>query len=123
MSSAVRWLLRLAGERRRGRALGHIGLANYAGLALGPLLAQLLGLDRPSAWLWVAAAALPAPGALFVLIARRLAGDEPSLTHRSEATSTAGMLRRTARPGLGLLLVNVGYVAILAFGATVVTTH
>jgi MFS family permease len=123
MSSAVRWLLRFAGEDRRGRALGHIGLANYAGLSVGPLLAQLLGLDHPSAWLWVVAAALPAPGALLVLIARRIANDVPSLTHRSGATSTPMLLRRTARPGLGLLLVNVGYVAILAFGATVVTSH
>src|SRR5437773_1816530 len=31
MSAAVLWLLRLAGEGRRGRALGHIGLANYGG--------------------------------------------------------------------------------------------
>ena len=29
MSAAVLWLLRLAGPGRRGRALGHIGLANY----------------------------------------------------------------------------------------------
>jgi nitrate/nitrite transporter NarK len=40
---AVLWLLRLAGIERRARALGHIGLANYAGLVLGPLLATSLG--------------------------------------------------------------------------------
>jgi len=43
MSAAVLWLLRLAGPGRRGRALGHIGLANYGGLAVGPLVAGALG--------------------------------------------------------------------------------
>src|SRR4051812_38634502 len=56
MAAAVLWLLRLAGDERRGRALGHIGLANYAGLAAGPLPACAPGADaRVSA----AAAALP----------------------------------------------------------------
>src|SRR5690349_5021288 len=49
MSAAVFWLLHLAGPERRGRALGHIGLANYAGLTAGPLVAQVLGLDHPAA--------------------------------------------------------------------------
>src|SRR4051794_41632517 len=34
MAAAVLWLLRLAGPERRGRALGHIGLAHYARPAL-----------------------------------------------------------------------------------------
>jgi MFS family permease len=33
------------------------------------------------------------------------------------------MIVRTGRPGVGLLLVNIGYVAVLSFGATVVATH
>jgi MFS family permease len=33
------------------------------------------------------------------------------------------MVRRTGRPGVGLLLVNVGYVAVLSFGAIVVARH
>jgi predicted MFS family arabinose efflux permease len=33
------------------------------------------------------------------------------------------MIRRTGRPGAGLLLVNVGYVAVLSFGAIVVAKH
>lgn len=35
MAATVLWLLRLAGPARRGRAMGHIGLANYAGLTSG----------------------------------------------------------------------------------------
>jgi MFS family permease len=43
MSAAVAWLLRLAGPARQGLALGHIGVANYARLTAGPLLAAALG--------------------------------------------------------------------------------
>jgi MFS family permease len=58
MAAAVLWLLRLAGPTHRGRALGHIGLANYAGLAVGPPLAQLVGAGQPARVL-VLAASLP----------------------------------------------------------------
>ena len=58
MAAAVLWLLRLAGEQRRGRALGHIGLANYGGLAAGPLIADALGSYGA---VLAAAAVLPAP--------------------------------------------------------------
>lgn len=50
MGAGVRWLLHLAGESRRGQGLGHIGLANYAGLTVGPLLAEapeLIGVAGP----------------------------------------------------------------------------
>ncbi|MBV8999893.1 MAG: MFS transporter, partial [Solirubrobacterales bacterium] len=59
MAAAVLWLLRLAGPERRGRAMGHVGLANYAGLAVGPLLARALrGQSHPTR-VWIAAAILP----------------------------------------------------------------
>src|SRR4051794_18927396 len=60
MSAAVLWLLHLAGPARRGQALGHIGLANYAGLTAGPLIASLLGGATTAVLL--AAAALPLAG-------------------------------------------------------------
>src|SRR5829696_7300612 len=49
MAACVTWLLWLAPPDRRGRALGHIGLANYAGLTAGPLIATALprGLTAP----------------------------------------------------------------------------
>src|SRR3954462_3645846 len=59
MSAAVLWLLRLAGPSRRGQALGHIGLANYAGLTLGPLLADALGGPLHPGRVFAAATALP----------------------------------------------------------------
>ncbi len=122
MSAGVLWLLRLAGPRRRGRALGHIGLANYGGLALGPLLATALGGAAHAATvLWVSAALPLLGGAAAVAVHRsgpRIAGAVPA---GSAATrpSTRALLRRTAPAGAGLLLVNVGYVSVLSFGAAV----
>jgi predicted MFS family arabinose efflux permease len=118
MSAAVLWLLRLAGEGRRGRALGHIGLANYGGLTLGPLLTDALG-HRPAA-VFAAATVLPVAGGL------------PALALRSPARADADAAREvgardlialTLRPGLGLLLVNVGYVALLSFGTRAAESH
>jgi predicted MFS family arabinose efflux permease len=106
MSAAVLWLLRLSGPERRGRALGHIGLANYGGLAVGPLLADLAnGFDS----VLIMAAVLPLLGAA---VAPR--ADAP--TEHSDHDRGAGLLQATLRPGLGLMLVNVGYAALLAFG-------
>jgi predicted MFS family arabinose efflux permease len=133
MAAAVLWLLRLAGPERRGRALGHIGLANYAGLALGPLLAVALSTDPHRVFL--AAIALPLVGALAVstLHEPHVEGSDPSTAkalHARESADEAQMkgsdpslLGATLRPGAGLALVNVGYVAVIAFGATVARDH
>ena len=107
MSAAVLWLLRLAGPERRGRALGHIGLANYGGLTAGPLLADALnGFES----VLLVAALLPL-GAIAALPRATPAG-----TRREGG---AGLLRATLTPGIGLMLVNVGYAAMLAFGGAV----
>ena len=105
MAAAVLWLLRLAGEQRRGRALGHIGLANYGGLASGPLLADALGSYGA---VLVAAAVLPLLGTLLM----------PPRPAAARATPDQGssLIAATLRPGIGLMLVNVGYAATLAFG-------
>src|SRR3954447_26756572 len=114
MSAAVLWLLRLAGPSRRGQALGHIGLANYAGLTVGPLIAAAVGLERAA--VMVAAAVLPLLG---VAVAARAERPEPE-----EAPSDAGdsVLASVLLPGIGLMLVNGGYVAFLAFGGEVAGT-
>jgi len=143
MAAAVLWLLRLSGADRRGRALGHIGLANYAGLALGPLVAEALGADADRVFL--AAIALPLLGAAAVITLpppppadeAHVEGSDPSTSkalHSRESEDEAHvegsdpggrppLLRVTVRPGLGLALVNVGYVAVIAFGATVAGAH
>ncbi len=117
MSATVLWLLRLAGPERRGRALGHIGLANFGGLALGPLLAAVLGGAGASRELLAVAVALPLVGAVTVL-AVAAPHPVPGRSRRSTA-STRSLVRLTAPAGIGLLLVNVGYVSVLSFGAHV----
>jgi predicted MFS family arabinose efflux permease len=135
MAATALWLLRLSGPEHRGRALGHIGLANYTGLALGPLLATALGTDTNKVLL--AALILPLLGAAATL---PLHAAPPALregsngaesrdsrsTPRADAAPRPGegrrgpsILRATLRPGVGLMLVNVGYVAVIAFGADV----
>jgi MFS family permease len=105
MGAAVAWLLRLSRPDRRGRALGHIGLANYLGLTLGPLLGELLpGGDA----LWLAAAAAPALAAVTALLLRPLPPSEAAPHSRL-------IVRETLRPGAGLALTNVGYAAVISF--------
>jgi len=119
MSATVLWLLRLAGPERRGRALGHIGLANYGGLALGPLLASALGGPAASRTVLWSAAVLPLAGGVAALGARRLSATVPGPSGRERRPGTLALLRETAPAGVGLLLVNVGYVSVLSFGAAV----
>jgi MFS family permease len=121
MSATVLWLLRLAGPSRRGRALGHIGLANYAGLASGALVASLLGGGHAAVTVLAVAAALPLAGAAIGVLVRGRHGARVETATTS--ADTRQLLARTARPGVGLLLVNVGYAAVLAFGARAVAHH
>src|SRR5947207_3781508 len=117
MSAAVLWLLRLAGEGRRGRALGHIGLANYGGLTLGPLLTDALG-NQPTA-VFAAATVRPIAGGLPALALRSPPRPEGS----TEEVGARDLVGLTLRPGLGLLLVNIGYVALLSFGTRAAEAH
>jgi predicted MFS family arabinose efflux permease len=121
MSATVLWLLRLAGPHRRGRALGHIGLANFAGLALGPLLASAVGGAHPGAAVLWAAVPLPLVGAAWA--AAQTAPPGPERDRAAGVASTRTLARVTARAGVGLLLVNVGYVSVLSFGAALARQH
>src|SRR3954452_19931495 len=112
MSAGVLCLLRLAGPERRGQALGHIGLANYAGLTAGPLLAEALDLERGP--VLIAAASLPLAG---VALAARV--PRPQI---EPAAQGGAVLREVLVPGAGLMLVNLGYVSFLAFGGDVAGT-
>ena len=118
MSASVLWLLRLAGPERRGQALGHIGLANYAGLTAGPLLADALGGPANAQTVFLAAALLPALPSAFVRFART--GTVPPAADRRRRKPFGELVRLIARPGTGLLLVNVGYAALLSFGSEAV---
>jgi MFS family permease len=118
MAATVLWLLRIAGEENQGRSLGHIGLANYAGLTIGPLLVEMVGLHHDGR-LWVLASVLPLVGAAAAAIQRQA----PLPVERAEPVRIFNMVRRTGGPGVGLLLVNVGYVAVLSFGSILVASR
>jgi MFS family permease len=120
MSAAVLWLLRIAGPEHRGRSLGHIGLANYGGLTIGPLLVSALSADQHIGRLGLLAIFLPLLGAGAALLVHDSSSRQAA---DPEQASIAAMVRRTGRPGVGLLLVNIGYVAVLSFGAIVVADH
>ena len=127
MAAAVLWLLRLAGPERRGRAMGHIGLANYAGLTIGPPLSQALSGQAHPTRVWVTAAVLPLIAAAFAAVLgrspdRHVAPEAtPDTDEQQDEAATPSTLRATLRPGLGLMLVNFGYVAVLSFGAAAAT--
>ena len=127
MAAAVLWLLRLAGAERRGRAMGHIGLANYAGLTIGPPLSQALSGQAHPTRVWVTAAVLPLIAAAFAAVLgrspdRHVAPEAtPDTDEQPDEAAAPSTLRATLRPGLGLMLVNFGYVAVLSFGAAAAT--
>ena len=120
MSAAVLWLLRLAGPVRRGQALGHIGLANYAGLTSGPLLTDAIGGASHPGRTFTLAVALPL--AALALLGRATPAAAPPAPERG-AQPARRLARITAPAGAGLLLVNIGYATLLAFGADAVPGH
>jgi hypothetical protein len=96
-------------------------LANYLGLTVGPLLVEALRAQHHANRVWLLAIVLPLIGATAALVVRS-AAPAPTV-ERHEQASVWAMIRRTGRPGGGLLLVNIGYVAVLSFGAAVVARH
>jgi predicted MFS family arabinose efflux permease len=105
MGATVAWLLRLSRPDRRGRALGHVGLANYLGLTLGPLIGEVAPGGLETRWL----VASVAPTLALALVARL----EP-LAPAEAAPRTPILVGPVLRPGLGLALANVGYVAVVS---------
>ena len=90
MAATVLWLLRLAGPERRGRAMGHIGLANYAGLTIGPPLSQALSGDAHPSRVWITGAVLPLLAAALASVVARTPDRAlaPELSH--DGTRDAG---------------------------------
>jgi MFS family permease len=120
MSATALWLLRLGGEQRRGRSIGHVGLANYGGLVAGPLLAQAIAGEAHPARVFLAGVALPLIGAACALAAgdtRARAAEAGPTRDGGRRATVREVLSWTLRPGIGLLLVNTGYAALISFGA------
>ena len=97
MAATVLWLLRLAGPAGRGRAMGHIGLANYAGLTVGPPLSQaLIGHSDPTR-VWIAAAILPLFGAALAFVMARGKDEAARGITSDEDAEPAGVERARRR--------------------------
>lgn len=122
MSATALWLLRLGGEDRRGRSMGHVGLANYGGLVAGPLLAVALAGEQHPSRVFLLGIVLPPLGALLALLARPGEGGahEAAVVERASVREVLGW---TLRPGLGLMLVNMGYAALISFGALAIAAN
>ena len=97
-------------------------------MTIGPLLAQALSGDQHPSRVWIAAAILPlvaaASAAVLGRSPERGIAPEPELAGQASEPDPAeqrSTLRATLRPGLGLMLVNFGYVAVLSFGAAAAT--
>lgn len=119
MAAGVLWLLRLAGPHARGRSLGHLGLANYCGLAAGPLLAVTLGGNGAYRAVFVAAALAPLLGAA---LAMPFGGHGAHAPGRPQPRGAGQWpVADVLLAGCGLALANVGYVALLSFGAQAVS--
>jgi predicted MFS family arabinose efflux permease len=110
--------------------MGHVGLANYPGLTIGPPLSQALSGQTHPSRVWITAAILPVVAAAFATVLARTpdralapeaSHDEPGHDGERPETARHSTLRATLRPGLGLMLVNFGYVAVLSFGAAAAT--
>jgi MFS family permease len=121
MSAAALWLLRLGGASRRGRSMGHVGLANYGGLVAGPLLAVAVSGEHHPARVFLIATVLPLAAAALVLAVRPAAGAGGGEAAR--AAPVRSVLAWTLRPGLGLMLVNVGYAALIGFAAAAIGSN
>jgi MFS family permease len=119
MAAGVLWLLQLGGAHARGRSLGHLGLANYCGLAAGPLLAVALGGIGAYRAIFVAAALSPLLGAVLAMPVGGYGAHARGRPQRADAVRWP--VADVLLAGGGLALVNVGYVALLSFGAQAVS--
>jgi MFS family permease len=111
-TAGAAWVVDLAPVERRGRVIGLYGLAIWGGLALGPLIGELL-LDAGSFELvWAFAAGAPVVGAL---VASRVPESFRPRPEVSRPRPGELVSREALRPGLALALATIGYATMAAF--------
>jgi MFS family permease len=108
-TSTSAWIVDMAPAARRGRILGLFGLAVWGGLAVGPLLGQLLLDGSGYTAVWTLATVLPAVGA--AIAACTTDPFEPQ-THAEPHPLIAP---EAVRPGLAVAFASVGYATIASF--------
>lgn len=117
-TAAATWTVDMADADRQGLALGRFGLAVWGGLAAGPVLGvltrSLFGFDG----VWTIAAVLPL---LAALVAWPL--EEPAPVLHEARQPHPLFPRATWRPGISLLLGNVGYGALAGFAVLLLASQ
>ncbi len=108
-TSTSAWVVDMAPVERRGRILGLFGLAVWGGLAVGPLLGELLLQASGYRAVWTLAAVLPALGAVVLALTT-----DPFQPH-THAEPHPLIAPEAVRPGLAVALASVGYATIAAF--------
>ncbi|MFN8215392.1 MAG: MFS transporter [Solirubrobacterales bacterium] len=103
------WVVDMAPPARRGRILGLFGLAVWGGLAVGPLLGELLLQQAGYRAVWTLATVLPALGALIA------AFTTDPFQPRTHAEPHPLIAPEAIRPGAAVALAAVGYATIASF--------
>jgi MFS family permease len=112
-TAGAAWVVDLAPVERRGRVIGLYGLAIWGGLALGPLIGELLLDAGDYELVWAFAAGAPLVG---VLIASRMPESfRPASSQASRPRARELVSREALRPGLALALATIGYATVAAF--------
>lgn len=111
-TAGATWIVDLAPEERRGQAIGIFGLAVWGGLAVGPVLGELLAGAVSYQAVFVLSALSPLAG---VAVARRVR--DPHVPPAAGTPRPRGPLIPPAvrLPGAALALANVGYGTMAGF--------
>ncbi len=110
VTAGAAWTVDLAPVSRRGQAIGLFGLAIWGGLSLGPPIGEALFALGSYELVWAFAVVAPLVGAV-------LASRVPDTHVPAPRSAGGGPLIPVAsrRPGVALLLANVGYAALAGF--------
>ena len=110
VTAGAAWTVDLAPVSRRGQAIGLFGLAIWGGLSLGPPIGEALFALGSYELVWAFAVVAPLVGAV-------LASRVPDAHVPAPRSAGGGPLIPVAsrRPGVALLLANVGYAALAGF--------
>jgi MFS family permease len=111
-TAGAAWVVDLAPPERRGRVIGLYGLAIWGGLALGPLIGELLLDVGGFELVWAFAAGAPLVG---VLIASRMPESFRPRPDVARPQPRQLISREALRPGLALALATIGYATMAAF--------
>jgi MFS family permease len=112
-SAAMAWVLAGAAPERHGRVAGWFGLSMWSGLALGPVLADLLRAEGGFRGVWLGVIALSLASAALVVATPAQLGPAASLLRRENLLRDL-VPRGAALPGTVFALSSYGYGTITA---------